>query len=956
MPRHKKKTTHLSIRIAGTFLASLLLLVFMAVFYFLVLISVEYKSFPFISKIIEEKVNQILPAGGKLKVNKSLVKFDKLSKILVKFDDVKLTIDNKQDISLSKIEAEFPIFNLILGRIVPTEIKIINPEITIDHTASSPKIVLSGIGKKQIFLTQDLQQLSQAILSLQKANIIIKNFLILDGIITLKNTEGEHKIFLKKSQITASFSNKYLLLDSQNIISLNPLDPDLLINPNCQFKQSGSLKCIINFDNLLPAAISSMHSKLLPLKDISANFNGNFDLTINNQYKLSDFSFTMKSSKGNFYYPQFFSQKINFQNLNLNGQLDNINKVFTINKLSSNFDKTNFTMSLTTNNFVDKEKKHTLIKIQINNAPINELNTLWPISLNQKNIRKWVIEHIKDGVIRDGYAIMEFRHKNNTENLTKIKSELIFSNLNLQYSKEFPKISNASGIAAFSIKGMTIDIARADVLQSKINSAYISIPDFRVPDVMLNIDGKIFGAAADPLKHINYKSEFSQQITNYLKGQANTAINIKLPLAKKKLELKDFYIKIHSDIKNFNNDYIDKDSSALITTIKKFGDNDFISEIDLTNSNINLKEFNITKKQGVTSKINSIIAFNNNNQIQLRDFNIQQQDSNVNGNLAIQINPLKITNVTLNNYNFVGSNVKLEYFDSKNSRFLSLQGETLNLKPFLEFSSNGNIQDLGLHKKNNIKINIDKLYLANNQKFTNVNVDIDCQFSKCQKGFIQAQLQDNKYVSIAILPPKLAYLNDNSKIKGKIDDISLIAKGFDISTKIIGGTAIIEAKITDDGYVDGDLNIKSGFTIIKNKVAEQISNNKIFSNVTKESLIKDTIQFDDLSLKFVLKNDSIDIDKLIVSSNFMGFTAKGNVNFNKNETILKGLIVPGYTINKLFNVGKIPIIGKILVGEEGGGVFAMRYDYIKNNKQNEFRINPASAIIPGGIRNIFDLF
>ena len=54
----------------------------------------------------------------------------------------------------------------------------------------------------------------------------------------------------------------------------------------------------------------------------------------------------------------------------------------------------------------------------------------------------------------------------------------------------------------------------------------------------------------------------------------------------------------------------------------------------------------------------------------------------------------------------------------------------------------------------------------------------------------------------------------------------------------------------------------------------------------------------------------------------------------------------------------MPILGAIIVGEEGGGIFAIRYDYIKkeDDKEGNFSINPVSAIIPGGIRNIFDIF
>ena len=74
------------------------------------------------------------------------------------------------------------------------------------------------------------------------------------------------------------------------------------------------------------------------------------------------------------------------------------------------------------------------------------------------------------------------------------------------------------------------------------------------------------------------------------------------------------------------------------------------------------------------------------------------------------------------------------------------------------------------------------------------------------------------------------------------------------------------------------------------------------------------------------------------------------------------MIVPGYSLNRLFGIGDVPILGSLIspliVGEKGGGIFAVRYNYIKlkDQKEGKFSINPASAIVPGGIRNVLDLF
>ena len=53
----------------------------------------------------------------------------------------------------------------------------------------------------------------------------------------------------------------------------------------------------------------------------------------------------------------------------------------------------------------------------------------------------------------------------------------------------------------------------------------------------------------------------------------------------------------------------------------------------------------------------------------------------------------------------------------------------------------------------------------------------------------------------------------------------------------------------------------------------------------------------------------------------------------KQSYNLSGMIIPGYIVNSLFGIGKIPLIGSvisgILTGGQGGGLFGLRYEYVK---------------------------
>ncbi len=952
---NKKPKKNILRRVLLTFVVSAFLLAFIPMVYFLTLISVDYKSFPFITTKIEKIINQSFSESVYISIEKSAIKFSDLHKIKIKFDDIKLLSDNSQELLLPKIEVEFSIFKLALFKIVPSKIKIINPEIEVDNTDNKPQIALSGVSDQEMLLQQNfLKFLSKIFLSLKEKQIAINNFSIVDGKINFKNNTQQQTINLKELQISTSFESGSLRLISQNIISFDPSLPDLELGTNCQFRKADGLQCDVSFKNFLPASIVFFDPKLLPLKNITGSLDGNINFVVDTNYQISLASFDISSKSGSISYPQFFSNQLQFQNFAASGKFDNVLKTISLNNLNCNFGDAQFAMSLSISDFLDQNRQQTAMQFKINNFQTDDLEKFWPLFLNEKDIRSWVIEHIKNGVIKDGYASMVLAKKNGENYLQKIESQIAFSGLNLQYDAAFPPISNIDGIASFDKKQMKIDISKGEVLDSKISFASVSIPDFSAKKTMLEIGGKVFGAAEDGLKHIGYKSEFAKVIDQYFSGKADTTLLIKLPI-NDNLQLQDAYINVSSNIKGFNNDYIDGDSNLLVSTVKEFGGNNFVIEADLTDANVHLKQLNINKKKGVESKIKTTLSFDKASNLYLEEFDWRQNNSSLNGNLSLQTQPFKVKEVSLKNRNFIiNSNFDLHYKVTNNSRSIKLKGKSLDLRTILSTPSDkDNFQGFKYYQKNNIEIDVGKIDLLNQQTFKDIKVDVSCDRYRCRNGFIKGKLNDTKNIDIKIF--KSAKKNFSQAV-GSIDDISVLVKAFDLSNKIIGGNAKIDTEI-GDGQLQGEVKIDSGFTVLKNEVVEKIYSNSVMKFKDK-ILNSNEINFDKLKLEFEFKNNVLKINTLIANSSTMGFTGKGKIDLTTDFISLKGLIVPGYALNKLFGIGQVPILGRIIVGEEGGGIFAIRYDYIKTgyDKKGNFSINPASAIIPGGVRNVFDLF
>ncbi len=69
---------------------------------------------------------------------------------------------------------------------------------------------------------------------------------------------------------------------------------------------------------------------------------------------------------------------------------------------------------------------------------------------------------------------------------------------------------------------------------------------------------------------------------------------------------------------------------------------------------------------------------------------------------------------------------------------------------------------------------------------------------------------------------------------------------------------------------------------------------------------------------------------------------------------MRGTIVPAYFFNAL--PGRIPLIGKLFSPEKGSGLFAANYGVRGALADPSVSINPLSALTPGALRRLFDLF
>ncbi|HSR56134.1 MAG TPA: AsmA-like C-terminal domain-containing protein, partial [Alphaproteobacteria bacterium] len=114
------------------------------------------------------------------------------------------------------------------------------------------------------------------------------------------------------------------------------------------------------------------------------------------------------------------------------------------------------------------------------------------------------------------------------------------------------------------------------------------------------------------------------------------------------------------------------------------------------------------------------------------------------------------------------------------------------------------------------------------------------------------------------------------------------------------------------------------------------------------------IAFDELVAPFTKTGDDLRIKNAKAYGSALGFTASGWMDLEQDKLDISGTVVPAYTINKI--LGWIPLLGDVLVGEKGSGVFAATYRMHGPFSDPKVSTNPLATFAPGALRELLGIF
>ncbi len=118
-------------------------------------------------------------------------------------------------------------------------------------------------------------------------------------------------------------------------------------------------------------------------------------------------------------------------------------------------------------------------------------------------------------------------------------------------------------------------------------------------------------------------------------------------------------------------------------------------------------------------------------------------------------------------------------------------------------------------------------------------------------------------------------------------------------------------------------------------------------------VVREVFEFDRLKLPFSVGYGQFVIGESYVKGPVLGATLRGKVDYGAQRVNLGGTYIPLQGLNNM--LGEIPVLGQILSGPRGEGIFGITFAIQGQMSQPQVIVNPLSLVAPGIFREIFQV-
>jgi hypothetical protein len=214
---------------------------------------------------------------------------------------------------------------------------------------------------------------------------------------------------------------------------------------------------------------------------------------------------------------------------------------------------------------------------------------------------------------------------------------------------------------------------------------------------------------------------------------------------------------------------------------------------------------------------------------------------------------------------------------------------------------------------------------------------------------------DGSYTNGRRLALNISGAEGGGKLRLDTDDLGATLAVFGVADNVVGGKLTVNGTL---GELDGHRVLNAHLEGSDYAVARAPALARLLSLTSLDGIAAimtgTGIPFTTLRGDIGFSRGVITLKRIIAFGGALGISGRGWLNPGQDQIDIDGTLAPAYALNSV--LGNFPVLGSLLVGGEGQGVFAARFHLGGSNDDPTVTVNPLSALTPGVLRHLFDPF
>ncbi len=375
-------------------------------------------------------------------------------------------------------------------------------------------------------------------------------------------------------------------------------------------------------------------------------------------------------------------------------------------------------------------------------------------------------------------------------------------------------------------------------------------------------------------------------------------------------------------------------------------------DLDLKNTAVSLPLLHYSKPAGQEARAKFEIVDGQSGVTTLQKINLQGPDLSVKGEISLQEGMLSAIN--LNEFKNNGTDATIAVVKENNRYEATVRGASLDVSDIWQEMIKKSSDTKKAEKLEAAKypalalvLDIETLRLTQEQSFEKVKAVIELKPDYIHRMEMDA-IAGRGDVYLRYTPFENG---PGHQLRFETPDAGAALTAFGLTNKIAGGLMIVDAAsaVNEPDLIVGGLTIKD-YKVVKAPILGRLLN--ALSPVgLVELLNNEGINFLQLESKWYYKNDILTFQTGRMAGSSLGLNYEGPINLATNYMDIKGTIVPVDPVNRV--IGTLPVVGQILGGTKGEGLFAATYEIKGYTDDPKVTLNPLAALAPGILRTIF---